>query len=251
MSGSTTFFMNTKTGFVERRELMESTSRLRLKRTSGWFAAGREMARALPVLSDSAFKLYVYVCLNADRRTGKLRGAATDLAAAIGKEKRQTVADLQELESKGVAVGGATGEIEITDSFWPYEKLAARGDPNGLIHYIGAIKRLLLTRACVQCSFTRADEQLATELHRQRVSLEQIGRAILLGCVRKYIALINHPGGTPITSLHYFTILFSEVRELSVSPDYWRYVAVKVEQFEKQWREIAPGWAGSLKQETK
>ena len=229
---------------------MESTSRLRLKRTSGWFAAGREMARALPVLSDSAFKVYVYVCLNADRRTGQLRCAATDLAAAIGKQRCQIVADLQELKSKGVALRAA-GEIEIADSFWPYEKLATRGDPNDRIHYIGAIRRLLLTRACVQSSFTRADEQLATELHRQRVPLEQIGPAILLGCVRKYVALINHQGGTPITSLHYFTILFSGVRELSVSPEYWRYVAVKVEQFEKQWREIAPGWAGSLNQETK
>ena len=46
------------------------------------------------------------------------------------------------------------------------------------------------------------------ELHRQRIPLEQIGRAILLGCVRKYVAPINHPGGTPVTSLHYFTILF-------------------------------------------
>jgi hypothetical protein len=230
---------------------MESTSRLRLKRTSGWFAAGREMARALPVLSDSAFKLYVYICLNADRRTGKLRGAATDLAAMIRKEQHQIVADLRELESKGVAIGAATQEIEIADSFWPYEKLATREDPNDRIHYIGAIKRLLLTRACVQCSFTCADEQLATELHRQRVPLEQIGRAILLGCARKYVALINHPGGTPITSLHYFTMLFGEVRELSVSPEYWRYVAVKVEQFEKQWRETTPGWAGSLHQETK
>ena len=101
---------------------MESTSRLRLKRTSGWFAAGREMARALPVLSDSAFKVYVYVCLNADRRTGQLRCAATDLAAAIGKQRCQIVADLQELKSKGVALRAA-GEIEIADSFWPYEKL--------------------------------------------------------------------------------------------------------------------------------
>jgi len=230
---------------------MESTSRLKLKRTSGWFAAGREMARALPVLSDSAFKLYVYICLNADRRTGKLRLAATDLAAMIRKEQDQIVADLRELESKGVAIGAATEEIEIADSFWPYEKLATREDSNDRIHYIGAIKRLLLTRACVQCSFTCADEQLATELHRQRVPLEQIGRAILLGCARKYVALINHPGGTPITSLHYFTMLFGEVRELSVSPEYWRYVAVKVEQFEKQWRETTPGWAGSLHQETK
>jgi len=38
--------------------------RLRLKRSSGWFAAGQEVATALPMLSDAAFKLYVFLCLN-------------------------------------------------------------------------------------------------------------------------------------------------------------------------------------------
>ena len=41
--------------------------RLRLKRSTGWFAAGREIATALPMLSDAAFKLYVFLCLNVDR----------------------------------------------------------------------------------------------------------------------------------------------------------------------------------------
>ena len=31
--------------------------RLRLKRPTGWFAAGQEVATALPLLSDAAFKL--------------------------------------------------------------------------------------------------------------------------------------------------------------------------------------------------
>jgi hypothetical protein len=44
----------------------------RLKHPSGWFAAGREVARAIALLSDGAFKLYIHLCLNADRRTGRL-----------------------------------------------------------------------------------------------------------------------------------------------------------------------------------
>jgi hypothetical protein len=36
---------------------------------TGWFAAGREFAQALTILSDGAFKLYVYACLRAGRHT--------------------------------------------------------------------------------------------------------------------------------------------------------------------------------------
>jgi len=38
---------------------MIPAARLRLKRPTGWFAAGQEVATALPMLSDAAFKLYV------------------------------------------------------------------------------------------------------------------------------------------------------------------------------------------------
>jgi len=41
--------------------------RLRLKRASGWFAAGAEVETALPLLSDAAFKLYMFLCLHVDR----------------------------------------------------------------------------------------------------------------------------------------------------------------------------------------
>ena len=48
--------------------------RLRLKRSSGWFAAGQEMATALTLLSDAAFKLYVFLCLNVDRHSARMVG---------------------------------------------------------------------------------------------------------------------------------------------------------------------------------
>lgn len=46
--------------------------RLTLKHPSGFFAAGSEMKDALSLLSDGAFKIYVYVCLQADRHTAQL-----------------------------------------------------------------------------------------------------------------------------------------------------------------------------------
>ena len=39
-------------------------------------------------------------------------------------------------------------------------------------------------------------------MYRRGISMEQITRAILLGCARKYVALLNAGTRTPITSLH-------------------------------------------------
>jgi hypothetical protein len=56
-----------------------------LKNASGWFAAGVEVQRAATLLSDAAFKLFVWVCLHADRQSGILPAAANDLARVLGK----------------------------------------------------------------------------------------------------------------------------------------------------------------------
>jgi hypothetical protein len=46
---------------------MSAASRLLLRQPTGWFAAGREAAEALALLSNPVFRLYMYLCLNADR----------------------------------------------------------------------------------------------------------------------------------------------------------------------------------------
>ena len=74
----------------------------RLKHPSGWFAAGREVARALVLLSDGAFKLYVHLCLKADRRTGRLSCEYGRLAEASHKSRRSVVTYLEELRRHGV-----------------------------------------------------------------------------------------------------------------------------------------------------
>ena len=48
--------------------------------------------------------------------------------------------------------------------------------------------------------------------------------------------LLNRQNGTPITGLHYFTALLSEVVELKVSPDCWSYLSYKVDRLEQSWR---------------
>lgn len=40
---------------------MSNMPRLQLKQPTGWFAAGREVAEALMLLPDAAFRLYISI----------------------------------------------------------------------------------------------------------------------------------------------------------------------------------------------
>jgi hypothetical protein len=45
-----------------------------------WFAAcPQEVQKAIDLLSDGAFRLYMHICLNADRETGSLSVTYRDL----------------------------------------------------------------------------------------------------------------------------------------------------------------------------
>lgn len=212
-------------------------SRVQLKPTSGWFAAGRELQQAATLLSDGAFKLFVWLCLHAERASGVLCASAPDLARALRKTKEDITRYLEELSGAGVCRWLDPSRIEIQDRFWPYQR-AQRPSGADQGDYVNEVKRLFLQRACVRSVFTSADETLAAQLHQKGVSLQCIERAIWLGCLRKYAALLNHRGGAPVTSLHYFTALFEEVERAEVSDDYWRYVASKLRTLEQQWRQL-------------
>ncbi len=112
-------------------------SPLTLKRSSGFFAAGREIEQALALLSDGAFKLFVHVCLHADCRSGRLCFRHGDLARRLGKSPRSITSYLRELQLKHVCQVQAAsnqhrmGSIEIADRFWPYHKQTAETTSNG------------------------------------------------------------------------------------------------------------------------
>ncbi|HLK64490.1 MAG TPA: hypothetical protein VKU19_13690 [Bryobacteraceae bacterium] len=97
-----------------------SAARLILKQPTGWFAAGREVAQALALLSDAAFKLYIHLCLEADRHTGRAVIELTDFARVLRKTPVLIEADLDELHRAEVCehCGDA---VEIRDRFWPYQ----------------------------------------------------------------------------------------------------------------------------------
>ena len=110
---------------------MIPASRLRLKRPTGWFAAGHEVAAALPLLSDAAFRLYVFLCLNVDRHSARMVWEPMELANLLQRD-RQSVSDaLEELCRREICLRHPDTDnriaidrlsVEICDRFWPYEK---------------------------------------------------------------------------------------------------------------------------------
>ena len=224
-------------------------ARLWLKRQSGWFAAGQEVDCALRLLSDAGFKVFVWVCLHAERSRGAVSASPAEIARTLGKTEHEICFALQELQRQGVCSAKAEGVIEIRDRFRPYERQGESSASDESHRYVAEVKRLFLQRRCVQSSFTAADEKLAVSLFRRGIPLLQVEHAILLGAARKYGAILQHGKGTPISSLHYNTDLFEEVRQ-EISPDNWTYIAHKVKTFEQTWdaawrppdeQQIAPG----------
>jgi len=215
---------------------------MKLKHANGWFAAGPELARAIALLSDGAFKLFVYLCLQANRDTGCLAINDRELATVLQKSRRSIVSYLAELEQHGVCrIESACnqhrrGEIEICDAFWPYHKAATATASADLAGYVQHIRKLLAARPSVQISFTAADEKLAAALWAEQVPLEQIGRAIVLACSRKHVSWCNGQVSGPITSLQYFRGAIEEVAHTQVGADYYRYLEFRLKPLEAQWQ---------------
>jgi hypothetical protein len=102
--------------------------------------------------------------------------------------------------------GAGHGAIQVTDRYWPYERALTGQQAEPLATYISQLKRAFLERHCVRSTFTAADEKIAIELYHDGVAIADVQHAILLGSLRKYVALINNGRGTPITSLRYCTL---------------------------------------------
>lgn len=215
--------------------------RIALKNPTGWFAAGREVTRAMAILSDGAFKLYMYVCLTADRSSGRLKISHVDLATTLKKSQRAIVKDLEELREQQICSSEESlnqhvaGHIEVTDRFWPYVKCCDQDGGETSASYVEAVRQFLAARKCVSQVFNPADERLAAQLFREHVELKQIERALLLACARRYVALLNGTVVGTISGLNYFSLAIQEVQSMQTSEAYWQHLAQHVAKFERQW----------------
>jgi hypothetical protein len=223
---------------------------------STWFAAGPEIDRALTLLSDGAFKLYCFLCLHANRRTGSISISYSNAAAALGKSRRSINTYFEELRERGVCiVSPAMNQhqasiIEINDEFWPYTRCVVDPPRESEASYLKNINSLLRAHDCVKCSFSAADENLAKALYARGVLLQIVERAIALGCSRKYVSLLNGTGKGFISSLSYFSDLIEEASDTETPVGYWDYLITQLRKLESLWikrREATNAIAAALR----
>jgi len=207
----------------------------RLKQPTGWFAAGEEVMQALEILSAEAFRLYLYLCLHAERQTGRAVWDAESAAHLFPCRSEEASGAMAELCQRQVCVPSGDATVEITDRFWPYEKPLLTEPGPGLARYIEQARHILHRPACVRASFSAADQRLAADFYQRGITLTQLERAIWLGCARKYMALLKGQPPMLITSLHYFIGLVDEVAAAKVADSYWLHVQRKAEQLERRW----------------
>jgi len=230
---------------------MNRNARLQLKSPSGWFAAGQEWQQALAQLSDGAFKLFVYVSLNADRATGRLACCQRSLAQALGKSRRSIRAYLKELEGKQVCRAScsanqhAAGCLQVCPDYWPYRIDEPAGSLGGAHRqrqrYIEVVREALLARPCVRSRFSAADRRLAGQWFDQGIDLANALLAINLGCGRKYVAWLNNGGlGEPIGSLRYFRNILDELSIIGLHSPYHEHCRCQADKLEKRWLETRP-----------
>src|SRR5258708_16150460 len=127
--------------------------RLRLKRPTGWFAAGQELAAALLLLSDAAFKLYVFLCLNVDRHSARMVWEPMELANLLQRDRQSVTDALEELCRCQVCIRHPDVDgrialdrlsVEICDRFWPYEKPPVEESGIDQNRYVQQVRQMLL-----------------------------------------------------------------------------------------------------------
>lgn len=157
-----------------------NNERLSLKEPTGWFAAGQGFRKALALLSDGAFKLYVYLCLEADRRTGRFQITHKELAKALGKSKRVIGTYVAELEAEGICsvkagknqFDGTT--LEISDDFWPYHRAANCPELPEQQAYVESVRECFLALGCGSGKFDAAETAATRNMQKRGIPLAVI-----------------------------------------------------------------------------
>ncbi len=214
-----------------------------LKESSGWFAAGTSFRRALRTLSDGAFKLFSYLCLEADRRTGRFEAVQGELAKAIGKSRRIVGKYIDELKTKQVCIIRSARNqyartcIEIREDYWPYRRTPAVASVNDQVRnpYVEAIRSSFVALGCTVGKFSTRDAQLAQDLQQRGIPLDTVHDALLMGAARKYVSWLNGGLLQPIASLAYFATLLPEMQQRPLQADYREYLRQKVAQLARAW----------------
>ena len=217
--------------------------RLSLKQPNGWFPAGDAFSKAMTILSDGAFKLFAYLCLEADRRTGCFQTTHKELALALGKSKRTIGSHVAELEARKVCSVKpgknqfAHSTFEISDSCWPYSRTSDCPESPEQKAYVESVRACFLSLGCGSGKFGAAEAADARDLQRRGIPLTLIEDAMFLGACRKYGSWFEGRASEPIHSLRYFDQLVAEIQQEPLPAGYPEYLRGKVKQLAALWCE--------------
>jgi hypothetical protein len=229
--------------------------RLSLKQTAGWFPAGDTFRKVLALLSDGAFRLFAYLCLEADRRTGRLQTTHKELALALGKSKRAIGSYIAELEAREICHVNpgknqfAHTTFEISDSYWPYRRSDDCPESSEQKAYVETVRACFLSLGCGSGKFGAAEVAEARGLQRRGIPLTVIEEAMLLGACRKYGSWFEGRTSEPIKSLRYFDQLVAEIRQEPLPAGYPEYLREKVKQLAALWCEAVKSTSEARKGE--
>jgi hypothetical protein len=98
------------------------------------------------------------------------------------------------------------------------------GDGHGQEEYIRQVLEAYRKTPGTMGTVRRADRMLAAQLYQRGVSVTVVENALVLAATRRLIRPAEAPPLATIRSLAYFLPVIEEVRELRVSPDYFRYL---------------------------
>ena len=220
----------------------ERNGPLRLKKTTNWFAAGEEFLKALEILTDAAFKLFVFVSLKADRHTATYRTTVAQLAHALHKPVGAIESCLAEIQAKRVCsivchTHHTSQEylFRMEDEFWPYY---TPGCPSGgpcSTEYVAAIRQIFLGLGCTSKRFGAAEEAQVKSLEQQGVPLDIVRDAMIMGACRKYVSWLNNGYSEPISSIAYFEAVIGEFLRCPPPADYREHLPMKLKRLTKQW----------------
>jgi hypothetical protein len=217
--------------------------RLSLKQKSGWFPAGDTFRQALAILSDGAFRLFTYLCIEADRRTGRFKATHKELASVLGKSKRAMGSYIAELEARGICnvMAGKNQfthtTFEISEGYWPYYRSDDASESAEQKAYVESVRECFLSLGCGSGKFGAAEAVEARCFQQRGIPLAVIEEAMLLGACRKYNSWFEGHATEPIRSLRYFDPLIVEIQRESLPPDYAVYLREKIKKLNALWDE--------------
>jgi hypothetical protein len=222
-------------------------AKLQIKESAGWFAAGEGFRCALGLLSDGAFKLFAYLSLHADRRTGRLAATYKDLAAALAKSKRIIGTYIAELEAKGICIvcfgknQFAPTIFEISDRYWPYHRIQSAPESPDINAYIERLRECFEGLGCTSGKFGAAAIETAKHFQQRTIPFDVVRDAMLLGACRILDSWLNGGHSEPIRSMSYFEPLIAEIQAKPLPAGYSKYLNDQVQRLLKKWRAVVSG----------